>query len=118
MRASIIAVTVLLLLLLIIICNGIYINFITGDLLNEIKGLNPSDEKALNDAYEHWEKHHFYICLSSPHEKTDKIEEAFLVLLEKAKAGESDAFYEYKALLLNYIEEIRRIQAVSLDSII
>ncbi len=118
MRASIIAVAVLLLLSLIIICNGVYISFITNDLINEIKGLEPSDEKALNDAYEHWEKHHFYICLSSPHEKTDKIEESFIVLLEKAKTGENEGFYEYRAMLLNYIEEIYRIQAISLDSII
>ncbi len=118
MKASVISIVVLSVLILGIVGNGIYINSITDDLIKEVNSLEAGENEELYQAYEHWQKHHFYICLSSPHEKTDKIEECFIVMLEKAQNNENEGFYEYKALLANYIKEIKRIQELSIDSII
>ena len=118
MKASIISICVFLVLVLGIIGNGVYINYITKDLTEQIAELEPEEYQELNSTYEHWSKHHFYICFSSPHDKTDKIEECFRVMLEKSRNGEDEGFYEYRALLLNYVDEIKRVQALSFDAIV
>lgn len=118
MRASIISLCIFVILVLVVIFNGVYINFITDDLVNEVMELDIESYEEVLAVYEKWSNHHFYICLSSPHDKTDKVEECFRVILEKAKGGEKEGFFEYRALLLNYIEDIKRVQSFSIDAIV
>ena len=118
MKASIISICVLFFLVGIIIANGFYIRYTTQDLISEIEAIEIDDKEALEKSYEHWSRHHFYICLTSPHEKTDKIEECYLVMREKSKKNEDEGFYEYKVLLLNYINDVKRLQMLTLDAIV
>ena len=118
MRASIISLFVFAILVLAIILNAIYINSIIGDLTNEVMGLEIESYIEVMSVYEKWSRHHFYICLGTPHDKTDKVEECFLVILEKARGGECEGFFEYKALLLNYLNDIKRVHAFSFDAIV
>ena len=118
MKASIVSLCVLFSLIVVITLNGFYINRTTKDLTSEIEAIEINDQEKLEKSYQHWSKHHFYICLSSPHEKTDKIEECFLVMLEKSNKNEAEGFYEYKVLLLNYINDVKRLQMLTLDAIV
>ena len=118
MKASIISFCIFLILVILIIINVVYINNVTSDFTSRIKELSPNDLEACEEIYNDWTKNHFYICLSVSHEKTDKIEESFLVLLEKSRTGDNEGFYENKVLLLNYIEEIKRLQMLNFDTVL
>ena len=118
MKASLISLCVFLILVILIVVNVIYIKNITSDFTKRIESLTPYDLSTCEEIYSDWSKNHFFICLSVSHDKTDKIEEAFLVTLEKIRHKDSEGFYENKVLLLNYIEEIKRLQMLTLDTVL
>ena len=118
MKASIISLCVFLILVILIVINVFYINRVTSDFISRVEELSPSDLLVCEKIYNDWTRNHFYICLSVSHEKTDKIEESFLVLLEKLRGGDEEGFYENKVLLINYIEEIKRLQTLTLDTVL
>lgn len=118
MKSLIFSLCALILLVGIIILNGIYIKNVTADLENEAMKISWQDEASIQDFRELWESNEHKICLSVSHKDIDNVNFALSVLESKQKDGEKDSFYEYRALLCEYIKEIRNKERVHIDNIV
>ncbi len=118
MKAFIISILAILIALLLVILNCVYIVSVSSELEKLARELEFDDYESLVEFEEYWQRHYFFICLSSVHEKTDKIEECIAVLKDKYLFMEEDGFFEYRSLLLHYIDEIKKVQELSVDTIV
>ena len=118
MKSLIFSLCALILLVGIIILNGVYIKNVTTDLENLAKKITWGDMESIDAFKVSWEENEHKICLSVSHKDIDNVNIAVSVLEEKQKTGEKDAFYEYRALLLEYVTEIKNKERVHIDNIV
>ena len=118
MKSLIFSLCALILLVGIIILNGVYIKNVTTDLENLAKKIAWQDMESIDAFKASWEENEHKICLSVSHKDIDNVNIAVSVLEEKQKTGEKDAFYEYRALLLGYVTEIKNKERVHIDNIV
>ena len=118
MKSLIFSLCALILLVGIIILNGVYIKNVTSELGEIAVSISWQDEASIENFKALWEKNEHIICLSVSHKDIDNVNIAISVLEEKIKSGEKDAFYEYRALLLGYVAEIKNKERVHIDNIV
>ena len=118
MKSLIFSLCALILLVGVIILNGIYIKNVTSDLEDIAERIAWRDMESIESFKELWEENEHKICLSVSHKDIDNVNIAISVLEEKEKTGEKDSFYEYRALLLEYVKEIRNKERVHIDNIV
>ncbi len=118
MKAIILAVSSILLLILVVIINGIYVSHVADELNGMAKELTIENERGLEELEDYWKKKESIVCLSIPHDDVDNLNIAIDVLKSKQQNGEVGGFYEYKAMLLNYIEEIKNKERVHIHNIL
>jgi hypothetical protein len=97
--------------------NALYINKVTLSLIDEAKELALNSD-SINSFTENWEKALPIIKISTSHKETHRIDESIATLLSKAEHGELQGFEEEKALLAEYLMQIKDDETVSFDSII
>ena len=117
MKSFIISISVLLCLIGSTIGNAIYISNVTDSLLKEASEIEAREESVAEFATL-WEKHKPFIKISSSFEETNRIDEAIVILKEKAKTNSIYGFYEERGLLVEYITKIQRDEQINLDNII
>ncbi len=117
MKAFIISLSIIILIFALTIVNSIYVGNATDFLIKEAKKLNASDG-SVDTFLTLWESKQIIIRLSSSHEETHKIDEALAILKAKAQAKEENGFSEYKALLVEYLEQIHEDETITFDNII
>ncbi|MBE6664221.1 MAG: DUF4363 family protein [Ruminococcaceae bacterium] len=118
MKSILFASGAIIVLIMLVIANGFYISSATTKLEEMSKELTPNNESAILEISDFWKKKEGLICISVSHNDVDELNIAIEVLLEKAKNGESDGFYEYKARLLNSIIEIRNKERLHIHNIV
>ncbi len=118
MKAFVISLCSVGILISIIIFNSIYINNVTDNLTEAAEKLTIYDSEGLKEFSDYWYKHEHKICISTQHNDVDNVTITLTVLEEKCKNGDEDGFYEYKALLILYIDEIRKKEKVHFDNIL
>ena len=117
MKTFIISLCSLITIFIFTIINGIYVSRTTSLLIDKAKRMDNDVVSVLSFAQE-WEKHQFLIRISSSHKETHRIDEALSILKEKARNNVPDGFNEERALLIEYLTQIKEDETVSLDSII
>lgn len=118
MKSFLFASSAILILILLVVANGIYISNVTKELEEMAKELTPDDISEIVEFSDFWKKNEGLICFAVSHNDVDELNIAVEVLIEKAKNGESDGFYEYKARLLNSIVEIRNKERLHIHNIV
>lgn len=118
MKSLIFSLCALILLVGVIILNGIYIKNVTSDLEDIAERIAWQDMESIEAFKELWEENEHKICLSVSHKDIDNVNIAISVLEEKGESNEKDSFYEYRALLLEYVKEIRNKERVHIDNIV
>lgn len=117
MKSFIISLAVVISIFLLTIFNSIYINEAIDELTVSASKLTPT-ESSINQLISQWDKVGFAIRLSSSHKETHRIDEALEVLLAKVKSDTVAGFYEERALLIEYLHQIKEDESVSFESII
>lgn len=118
MKSLIFSICAIIILVSTIIFNGIYIKNVTSNLENLANNISWQDEESIQKFRELWDESEHKICLSVSHKDIDNVNFALSVLEEKQKSDEKDSFYEYRALLYEYIKEIRNKEKLHFDNVI
>ena len=111
MKAFICSLAALGLMVGIIGLNCVYINK-QAEKFREMANDIETNENAIYEIKELWEKEKFKISLSTPHKTTDDIEKYINLIIENPQNSK-----EYKTLLLDAIDEIKKHETISFDSI-
>ena len=115
MKAFIVSVCIVFLLTLLIVFNAIYVNKVTGELVSKVENTNADN---YNELFSLWQKRKLILSLCASHKEIDKIEEQ-IVLLKNAFLFDDDIeLSKAKRLAMNYIEQIRRHEELTIDNII
>lgn len=117
MKAFVISLSILILMVALTVLNSVCIVNITNSLIKEAEMLEV-DAHSVSSFAKKWERSQLLIKLSSSHKETHRIDEVLEVLTEKARNKTENGFWEERALLIEYIIQIREDETVSLDSII
>ena len=116
MKSFIVSITILLCLIGLTVANSLYINNVTNSLLEMASGIEANTDSVASFST-FWEKHKPFIKISSSFEETNRIDEAIVILKEKAKNAGIYGFYEERGLLIEYITKIQKDERISLDNI-
>ena len=100
------------------IWNSVYIGNVTSELLEISNEISLNDSDALARAEYYWKSNEHIICIFVSHKDIDNVNIAFDVLNEKINKGDTVGFYEYTALLKNYVKEIGKKEQFHIDNII
>ena len=102
--------------------NCIYINEVSDRLLLQIDSIpHPSSEDceapiaALN---EYWEERFSTVCLSVSYTVADRISEHARTLFSAARIGDLYGFYQSLTLLRDAVEDMRRMETLSVVSLL
>lgn len=117
MKTFIASLIILVLVSVAIIANAIYVDNLLGDISNEADKLTPESHQIFEQVYSSWEKNRDFVAISAPHEKIDDVDMTMTIMKELYSNNSFLNFYEYKATLLEYIEEIQNHERLSFDSI-
>ncbi|MBQ7907772.1 MAG: DUF4363 family protein [Clostridia bacterium] len=117
MKAFIVSLVVLVLVSGVIIGNAIYVDKTLGQISQGAEELLPESEDEFLQIYNDWEKNRSYIAISAPHGKIDDVDMTMTIMKELYENDSFLNFYEYKATLIEYIEEIQNHERLSFDSI-
>lgn len=117
MKSFIISTVFIVLIVALSVFNSLYINNVANVLIKEAEKLEFDDESVF-DYSKLWEKYTPAIRISSSHKEAHRISEVIEILKSKAEKKIDAGFYEQRALLIEYITQIKEDETVSFDSII
>ena len=117
MRAFIISLSVTVIIFVLTIINCVCVNNATTSLIELSSRLQASD-RSVEDFIALWEEKKALISISSSHEEIHKIDEALAVLQAKTMEKDASGFCEERALLTEYLKQIKEDETVSFDGII
>lgn len=117
MKAFVISLSIILAIFLLTILNSVYVSHTAEFLIKEATAIEIGNGSVERFA-ELWEQKQFSIRITASHEETHKIDEALAVLMAKSKENDASGFCEERALLVEFLVQIRDDEKVCLDSII
>lgn len=113
------SISLLLLLIVIIGVNCVYINNVANRLKNDVEALSSVDcQKEAEALLEYWEKEEDWVGLSVGYTVVDRIKEQILLLRNAAMRGDEQGFSAARTLLLDAVEDMRRLEQFSLGSLL
>ena len=117
MKTFVASIIILFIVFALTVANALYVSRVTSSLIKDAKELVLNSD-SINGFTEKWEKVLPIIKISTSHKETHRIDESIAILLSKAEHGEAQGFEEEKALLAEYLIQIKDDETVSFDSII
>ena len=120
MRALVISVVIFALLCAVIAANLAYINDVTEELRYKAARLDIKDERALDliaEIEDKWKKSEAIFSLSVSYKELDFFGETLISLREAYKVGEKFEFERHKALLIDAIDGMSRLERFSIINI-
>ena len=118
MKSFVISLLAFALIIGAIAASSIYIRGVARELGDMVENFTPTDKEGFSRAMDFWEKNERIICIFVSHKDIDNVNLAFEVLEEKINNDDGGGFYEYRALLQKYIEEIGNKERLHIDNII
>ncbi len=115
MKAFIISLCIVLVLTLLIGFNAIYINKVTKELISRTDSTSFDNYSELVLL---WQKRKMIISLCANHREVDKIEEQIVLIKNACKSKSKDELDRAKALVTNYINQIKRHEELTIDNIL
>lgn len=116
MKSFVISLSVLSVIIAAIVLNCIYINNVTDSLIFMTENLT-KEEESIKQLSEKWDKEKFCVCISTTHRATDDVEKNIEILKTKIEKSNFDDFEEYKKMLIIALEEVKKVEEVSLNAI-
>ena len=117
MKSFVVSSCIILSIFVATVLNSVFVSKATDELIRNAKEIQFSEE-SVEEFSQLWEKRQFLIRISSSHKETHRINEAVVVLKEKTKNNTRENFDEERALIIEYLIQIKDDETVSLDSII
>ena len=118
MKAFVVSIISTSLLVLMVILNGIYVVNVTKKLDEMANELKIDSQLEFDELEAYWKKNEGIICFSVSHNDVDNVNTAIEVLRGKYESGDTSGFYEYKSLLILYIEEIKDKERMHIHNIL
>lgn len=115
MKTFIISLTIILLMVAFTAVNSVFFVKIADELI--LLAESAVDSAGANELLKCWERNKLFLSLSTSGREMDRIESSIISLLTEAGNLPSFEVESQKSLLIYYIEEIRRDEIVSFDSI-
>ncbi len=113
------SIALLLLLTVMIGINCAYINNVANRLKNDVEALSSVDCQAQADTLlEYWEAEEDWVGLSVGYGVVDRIKEQILLLRNAAMRGDEQGFASARTLLLDAVEDMRRLEQFSIGNLI
>lgn len=122
MKAFAVSIVLLLVMLLAIAGNYIYINEVSDAMVARLDRLPGIHEEGcvgqIEDLLAYWESHAGTVELSVTFPIADRVNEQIKTLLTCAQCGDVYGFHVARALLRDSIDDMRRLEAFSLSSLL
>lgn len=116
MKSFVFSICALAFIIVLVICNTIYVNKSTESLIKKIESIDY--QKNAQPIIDAWEKDKFILCFSVTHKETDKIEESIYLLDKYIREENFQMASTTKFLLINYIEQIRDHEKLTINNIL
>lgn len=117
MKAFVISLIVIVGIFALTIANSILINNVTSVLIEQASALELGDG-SIEQFSNLWYKKQIIIRMTSSHEETHKIDEVLSILDAKDKEGNCADLQEERALLVEYLLQIKEDETITFDNII
>ena len=122
MRGLVISLILFAILLILITSNFFYVNKVIGNMTNEAHSLKeiPSEEntKIINRLKKDWEQKSIWLSFSVSSDDLEELSDIIDSLEAANKVKNVNQFQIHKALLLNAIEKIGRLEKLSIKNIL
>lgn len=117
MKSFVISIILVILMGMGIVSNCIYINNVGQRTEDAVMRLSSPTESACSDETKKleqtWEKHAKLIHISVNHTIVDRIGEQVATLVACAECGDVYGFYTARALLLDALDDMQRLESIS-----
>ena len=122
MKALIASLIIFGILLIGIIVNCVYVNRISEDLLLQINSIGGVEDAGalskLENLKMHFEKHEGILLLSLSYLAVNKVDDSIDGAIAYAKYGDESGFQNAKAILINAINDLARLEKLSFKNIL
>lgn len=115
MKAFIVSLCIAFALILLIAFNAVYINKVANELISRAGSTSVDN---YNELILLWEKRKLIISLCANHKEVDKIEEQIILIKNAAMSGNKQELDTARVLVMNYIEQIKRHEELTIDNIL
>ena len=121
MKALKFAYFIFSLLLIAVITNSIILGNIINTFISLVGEGEENDMRAAKeeyeDIYERYKSLELYISLTVNHGDLENIESAFAEIIGAARAEDRDGVITTKSRLIDYLDHIRRLSGINIDSV-
>ena len=121
MRSLIATVVLCFIIILAATANNIYVNNLADAIIEIVDAMPDVDEpmcvQKAEELYQIWEKHSPIIGLSVGFSTVDKLSEHCQTLLSCARVGDVYGYYAALTLLRDSIDDIRRLEKLSVSNL-
>ena len=105
-------------LLILIMTNSIYIHSTSDKIIAEATTLSINDKNGINHLCSLWQKHKLIFSISIHDAQIEKVTELTENIKSAATAGDSAEFKKNIVLLIDLLEELKKIEEISFQGII
>lgn len=121
MKSTIATLLLVLMLLLGIKANNCYINEVKETMSEQIRALPDPMDASCTDAAgrirDYWEKQKSYVGLSVEYNVADRVSEQATALYTCAQCQDLYGYYTARSLLVDAVEDMSRLEQLSLENI-
>lgn len=118
MKTFICSMIIFSILLILIITNSIYIHNTSDKIIDDVTSLSVNDIHGINRLCALWQKHKLIFSISIHDSKVERITGLTENIKSAATAGDSAEFKKNIVLLIDLLEELKKIEEISFQGII
>ena len=118
MKTFICSMIIFSILLILIITNSIYIHNTSDKIIEDATSLSVNDIHGINRLCAFWQKHKLIFSISIHDSKVERITGLTENIKSAATAGASAEFKKNIVLLIDLLEELKKIEEISFQGII
>ena len=117
MKAFIFSTAIVIIIFALTLTNGFFVQKATTDLLTKAQALQ-TDDSSLERLAALWDEKRFFVSITTSQDEILKIDDALAQLKSHRKQEDKSKFYEQRALLINYLVQIKSDEEISIDNVI
>ena len=118
MKAFICSIIIFSVLLILIITNSIYLHHTSNKLINQASSLSINDTDKIQGLCAFWQSHKLIFSISMHDAQVEKVTELIENIKSAATAGDSAEFQKNISLLIELLEDLKKMEEISLHGII
>lgn len=118
MKSLIFSAVLFIILITVIVINSLYIHSVCNQASEILNSISPYDERGTEKLSSLWQKHRIVFGISIHNSQIDRMNELIEKLKSAVANGDGASVYEYKALISELLDDLRKNEEISLQSII